>query len=236
MMFHSRAQIHERTHERDHEHDDEQEHALAPLPSSLLVVTDRHRASEPLTSVLTDAARGGARWIRVREPDLGLFEYVSLCHVLLESVSHPRVVWSVRPHAYAMLRTSYPEARLAVHLTGRDAEWTGPRESLLIGRSVHVEPDADRIPLFARYLLLAPVFDTVSKPDATPLGVTAIGECVRRNHQHVVALGGVMVDRVATCRDAGASAVAVCGGIMESDEPAVRVREYLDTWDSFTVR
>ena len=239
MVFHGQAPGHEHEQERvekrpdEHgdEHGDEQEYEPPPLPSLLFVITDRHRASEPLTSVLSEAVRGGARWLRVREPDLELFAYVSLCHALIESVSNAHVVWSVRPHAYAMLRTAYPELRLAVHLTGRDAEWTGAGESLLVGRSVHVAAGAvERVPPLASYLLLAPVFDTACKPDATPLGVAAIGDCVRRSTRHVVALGGVTVARVATCRDAGASAVAVCGGIMESDEPVVRVREYLDAW------
>jgi thiamine-phosphate pyrophosphorylase len=226
------------TREHTSAYEDEQgepsDHEPALLPSSLFVITDRHRASRPLTSVLQDAVYGGARWLRVREPDLGLFEYIALCHALIESVRNARVVWSVRPAAYAMMRSAYPELRLAVHLTGRDAEWAGPDPSLLIGRSVHgVVPSGEVMSPQAAYLLLAPVFNTDCKPDVPPLGVTAISARARQASQAIVALGGVTVNRVAACRAAGASAVAVCGGIMESADPAERVRAYLDTWASF---
>jgi len=213
------------------------DHEPVPLPSSLFVITDRHRASQPLTSVLQHAVHGGARWLRVREPDLGLFEYVALCHALIESVRNARVVWSVRSAAYALLRTAYPELRFAVHRTGRDAEWAGPDPSLLIGRSVHGEAQTgEPVSSQSGYLLLAPVFETACKPDVPPLGVTAISARARQTSQPIVALGGVTVDRVTACRAAGASAVAVCGGIMESADPAEQVRAYLDTWDSFMAR
>ncbi len=205
----------------------------SPLPSSLFIITDRHRAKEPLTTVLANAVQGGARWLRVREPDLDLFAYVSLCHALVEAVANPRVVWSVRPNAYAMLRTAHPELRLAVHLTARDASWAVDGERVHVGRSVHRDtPVGDDTHARCDYLLLAPVFDTVSKPDATPLGVIALTEYVRRSEQQVVALGGVSVARVGECRRAGAAAIGVCGGIMEADEPAERVREYLETWSA----
>jgi len=229
MVLHGHASMRERLHEYGEEHEP------VALPSSLLVITDRLRAAEPLTSVLLEATRGGARWLRVREPDLELFAYVALCHELIESVSQARVVWSVRPQAYAMLRTAHPELQLAVHLTSRDAAWAGPDRSLLLGRSVH---DASRViepaSQHADYVLFAPVFETACKPNTTPAGVPALGECVRRNTRPVVALGGVTVDRVAACRDAGASAVAVCGGIMETAEPAQRVCAYLEAWAQST--
>lgn len=221
------------------------------LPSSLLVITDRHRAAEPLTTVLADATRGGARWIRVREPDLGLFEYISLCHALIDAVASARVVWSVRPPAYALLRTAHPDLRLAVHLTARDAPFAAPESVALVGRSVHRDTLAgERVTDASDYLLLAPVFATSSKPGVSPLGTPGLrdyaqgalvpGDSVMGDSvpddpaplrvPPIVALGGITVERVAQCRDAGAMGVAVCGGVMESESPADSVRAYLEAW------
>ncbi len=194
------------------------------LPSPLMVITDRARSLLALPDALRGAAQGGARWIRVREPDLDLFAYIALCHVLLDAVSDPRVTWAVRPSAYAMLRTAYPELRLSVHCTERDALFAAAAVSTLVGRSVHAEADA--FSHAAHYLLLAPVFATASKPDAAPAGVRAIRDAARSGVA-VVALGGITSDNARECLMAGARGVATCGYVLSAEDPADRVRSLL---------
>ncbi len=219
------------------------------LPSPLLVISDRHRSVQPLPAALADAVRGGARWLRVREPDLDLFAYVALCRVLVDTVADARVTWSVRPQAYLLLRTAYPELRLGVHLTARDAPWAAPERTVLTGRSVHAgdlaehaavanddawddeqhdASDDERRHRGPDYLLFAPVFATASKPGIVPAGPDALAGMATRQAVPIVALGGITPSNVAACRTAGAAGVAVCGGVIGSEEPMVRVREYLE--------
>lgn len=237
---------------------------LHALPSPLCVITDRHRSSDVLPDVLQSAVRGGARWIRAREPDLDLLAYVALCHVLIDAVADARVTWSVRPSAYVLLRSAWPELRLGVHLTSADPPWRASDAGVPVGRSVHVHARVHKhvhignnaavqaktdarsavVPRAAPdeavdYQLLAPVFHTACKPDAVPAGTLAITRLSRAvsapgialegapAFTSVVALGGVTPEQVADCLRAGASGVAVCGGVMASDTPDVAVAAYL---------
>ncbi len=221
-------------------------HVPHVLPSPLCVITDRHRSANVLPAVLQMAVRGGARWIRVREPDLELSAYASLCHLLIRAVDDARVTWSVRPSAYLLLRSAWPELRLGVHLTSHDAPWRAGDHDILLGRSVHVDdgvhagPDERSATIVTRnaappagrdeqldYQLLAPVFRTACKPDAQPTGVAAITRFVRASDTPVIALGGVTPHNVADCLMAGASGIAVCGGVMESDTPENMAAAYL---------
>ncbi len=215
------------------------------LPSPLMVITDRARSTQALPEALVSAAKGGARWIRVREPDLDLFSYISLCHVLIDVVADPRVTWAVRPSAYAMLRTAYPELRLSVHCAERDPHFAAADVSTLVGRSVHGETFAasavrqrsstrdERAVAFSearahapQYLLLAPVFATESKPGVRPAGIGMIRE-VAQGGNTVVALGGITPANVSDCVRAGARAVAVCGDVLSAADPGERVRALL---------
>lgn len=198
------------------------------LPSELCVITDRARTARPLTDVVMEIVSAGAHWIRVREVDLDLFAYVALCRALIESADESRVMWSVRPSAYLLLQSHYPETRFGVHLTGRDAPWAASSHNVLVGRSVHVgepvPPVDDEIP---HYLLLAPVFTTDAKPGVTPAGLHAVRAVASASARPVVALGGVTPANAAACRDAGAQAVAVCGAVFTNDAPGDVVREFL---------
>lgn len=203
------------------------------LPSRLMVITDRVRTEHALPDALQHAVRGGARWIRVREPDLDLFSYIALCHVLIDTVADPRVTWSVRPSAYAIVRTAYPELRLAVHCAERDALFAATDASTIVGRSVHRETPRERSPA-AHYLLFAPVFATDSKPGVAPAGVESLRALVDASGAAVVALGGVTSATVAECALAGARAVAACSFVLHATDPAERVRALLSAWPEGT--
>ena len=60
----------------------------------------------------------------------------------------------------------------------------------------------------ADYVLVAPVFDTASKPGMTPMGLAAFAAICRRATIPVFALGGVNVENARSCLDAGARGLA----------------------------
>lgn len=98
------------------------------------------------------------------------------------------------------------------------ARFAGP-----LGYSAH-SPAQARAALAAgaTWAFLSPIWAPASKPGDTrpPLGPAALGP-------GLVALGGVTPARVATCREAGASGVAVLGGIWAAAEPGEAARRYL---------
>lgn len=101
----------------------------------------------------------------------------------------------------------------------------------LLGASRHAEDALDRDTLGdVDYVTLSPVFRPTSKAGDTRLrlGVTGLAEGAQRSGVPVVALGGIQPTDVHACFVAGASAVAVLGGINEADDPAGALGAYLD--------
>ena len=107
-----------------------------------------------------------------------------------------------------------------VHLpTGGD-----PREAramlgdgAIIGVSAHsVEEAARSASCGANYVTLSPIYESASKPGYGP----ALGACALRAASQlavpVVALGGVSLERVGACLEAGAAGVAVMGAVMSA--------------------
>jgi len=109
-------------------------------------------------------------------------------------------------------------------------------DRLLIGRSVHDAAGAERAAgQGADFVLAGHVFDSRSKPGLAPRGSALVREIARACPIPVIAIGGIMPERVSELLDAGAWGVAIISGILAADDPeaaARRYREALDAWDS----
>ena len=80
---------------------------------------------------------------------------------------------------------------------------------MILGVSCHNEEDVARAAgEGASYVLLAPVFETPSKPGTRPLGLSVLEKVCRRSPVPVYALGGVDADNAEACIRAGAAGVA----------------------------
>ena len=121
------------------------------------------------------------------------------------------------------------EAALRLGLGGlhlpASADTARARDALplaLLGQSWHGAPDAGMLNDPALdYLTLSPVFLTESKPGYGPaLGPAGIEEATSRTTKPLVALGGVDLRNITLCRNAGATGVAVMGGVMRAADPA----------------
>ncbi len=99
-----------------------------------------------------------------------------------------------------------------VHLPEQDVPVAAARRLLgdrLVGRSVHsleaaLEAESDG----ADYLVLGPVFATVTHSHLEPLGLEALREVAARVRVPVLAIGGVDAVRAAECLAAGAAGFA----------------------------
>ncbi len=82
-------------------------------------------------------------------------------------------------------------------------------DDLIWGVSCHGGEEAEKAAQAgACYVLLGPVFETPSKPGATPLGLAALADICRRFPVPVFALGGVGRENAKDCIQAGAAGVA----------------------------
>jgi thiamine-phosphate pyrophosphorylase len=196
----------------------------------LLVVTDRRQSRRPLSDVVAAALHAGCRWISVREKNLPPDEQILLARALLPLA-----------HADGAKLVMHGDAKLAldagvdgVHLpSGSDvaAARTLLGRDKILGVSIHTVTEAAALdPKHVDYALAGPAFETASKPGYGPeIGRKGLIEITRAAWVPVLAIGGVNVARVAELVAAGASGVAVMGGVMRAADPGQEVGSLIAT-------
>ena len=118
-----------------------------------------------------------------------------------------------------------------VHLTTRSLPVAAVRKSfgaeLLIGVSTHCAAEAEAARAGgADFVVFGPVFDPLSKPYGTPVGVQALSRVVSAVAPlPVIALGGVDLGKVAECGRAGVAGVAAITMFNNRDELTDVVKE-----------
>ena len=84
----------------------------------------------------------------------------------------------------------------------------------------------------AAAVTISPIFPTASHPDQEPGGLELLRETVERcPGRTVIALGGISPGRLASCRRAGASAVAMIGAAFGHGYVEQAVRSLVTEWD-----
>jgi thiamine-phosphate pyrophosphorylase len=79
----------------------------------------------------------------------------------------------------------------------------------IIGIACHSSEEVKRaLEEGADHVLVAPVFDTPSKPGMKPMGLEKLSEICRSSPVPVFALGGVSPENAPSCIDAGAKGLA----------------------------
>jgi len=196
------------------------------------LISDRDRMGPNPAHVLLGLARQGLPAFQWREKDLSpLATYDHLCQlsVLLGAVgATTRILVNDRVDTAAALRIGVhlPEEGLPTRLARAQL---GP--GLPIGRSTHSIDAALRArDEGADFVTFGPVFETPSKLRmGLPQGVETLAAVVRACEGFpVLALGGITIERVRPCLDAGAHGVAVIGAIWGAQDPATAYREFAD--------
>ena len=202
--------------------------ASLPYPRLALIAdgfTDAERADRAVAAV-----RAGVRWVHLRDHQAGTEVFEEAAHDLADRLRAEAedVVITVNT------RLEVAEAlESGIHLGWRGPSVEGARDHLgpdaLIGYSAHNEVglEGDRAPA-VNYYFFSPVYETSSKPDQPPAGISALRSfCRTAAPTPTFALGGITPERVSACREAGADGVAVLSGIMEADVPVAATRAYL---------
>ena len=174
---------------------------------------------------------GGARLLQLRASSVDAATQLGWCReiVRLAAPFGARVIVNDRCDLALMAGAA------GVHLGQHDLPVEAARRLLgpaaLIGVSTH---DAQQVDAAVRqpvsYLAIGPVYDTRTKET----GHAAVGlEAVRRTRgvggtRPVVAIGGITLATAPEVIAAGAASVALITDLLVGDDPARRVREYVD--------
>jgi thiamine-phosphate pyrophosphorylase len=203
------------------------------IPSLYAIVDARTAAARAwdVPELAAACLAGGARWLQVRGGDVSTATLVRWCD---------DIVRMARPFGAAVIVNDRPDvARIAgaagVHLGQHDLPVAAARRQLgpeaIVGLSTHTEPERDGAwsqPL--TYVAVGPVFATSTKATGyAAVGLEAVRATARRRPaRQVVAIGGITLERAPAVLDAGAAAVAVIGDLLAGDDPAARVRAYVE--------
>jgi thiamine biosynthesis protein ThiS len=172
---------------------------------ALMWVTDRRRSGAPLPE-LASRLDHTVDVIQIRERGL---DSLSL-ELLVRAVS--TVAGSETKVVINSELTLAKKLGVGVHLPEAGPSIAEARDYLgsdaLFGRSVH-SPESAAESIGADYLIAGHVYETGSKSDLVPLGLTGLAAIVAAAPAPVLAIGGVTPARVAEVMAAGAAGVAV---------------------------
>ena len=194
----------------------------------LCYITDRQALTgAPLLDVIRDAVRAGIDLIQIREKDLGTRELMGLIEPAVSAArdTPARVVVNDR------LDVALALGAAGVHLGGQSLPARVVRRlappGFLVGVSCHSLGEAlEAESAGADYAVLGPIFETLSKLGyGPPLGLGKLREVTGRVKIPVLALGGLTVDRVEACLEAGAAGIAGISIFQTAESLAERVRE-----------
>lgn len=202
-----------------------------PGALSLCYITDRHAFDpHPLLPRILDAVRAGIDLVQIREKDMPTRELVELVGAAVERArgTSTRVVVNDR------LDVALALGAAGVHLGTRSlpaqAVRTHVTKGFLVGVSCHSLDEALAAESTgADYVVLGPIFETPSKlPYGPPLGTAKLRAVTARVKLPVLALGGITVERVKLCLEAGATGIAGISIFQNCPSLEARVRELRD--------
>ncbi len=218
----------------------------------LCYITDRCQLkSVPLAVVIRETLRAGVDILQIREKDLSTRELLALVEEAVSAAREfPSVMLASRPlsgeHSSARFGTGSERARVlvndrldvalaagaaGVHLGGQSMPVSTVRQlaprPFVIGVSCHSLAEAIAAESAgADYLLLGPVFETPSKLKyGPPLGLDELRRVNAQVRVPVLALGGITVERVRPCLEAGAAGIAGIRIFQDCESIEARVRE-----------
>ena len=197
-----------------------------------MLISDRARLrGRRLEEVASLAVDGGVNVVQLREKDLSGGDLYQLA-ITLHAVLRGRALLLVNERVDVALAAGADGVHLPEQSLPAKAVRAMVDEGCIVGRSVHsLEAALHAEREGVDFVEVGAVYETASKPGATPAGlglVRAVAEAVRLP---VVAVGGISADDVAEVVAAGADGVAVIGAIMDADDPtwaAGRLRRTLD--------
>ena len=101
----------------------------------------------------------------------------------------------------------------------------------IVGYSTHTTAQIETASIEpVTYIAIGPVFGTRTKATGyEPIGLEMVSDAVRVSRGlPVVAIGGITLETASSVIEAGASSIAVIADLLAIDDPAGRVRAFLD--------
>jgi thiamine-phosphate pyrophosphorylase len=197
----------------------------------LCYITDRRQLSSvSLASVISETLRAGVDIVQIREKDLTSRELLALVEEALRAsreLGRGGARLLLNDRVDVALAGGADGVHLAAHSMPVEVVRRFAPRPFVIGVSCHSLGDAMAAESGgADYLVLGPVFETPSKLGyGPPLGLEKLRNVTSRIRIPVLALGGITVERIRPCLEAGASGIAGIRIFQDCESVQERVRE-----------
>jgi thiamine-phosphate pyrophosphorylase len=182
-----------------------------PCAFELCYITDRRAlAPRPLLPLIQEAIRAGLDLVQIREKDLATRELLELVKGAVAATQGTRTHVVVNDRLDVALAAGAAGVHLGTQsLPARVVRQQVPKD-FLVGVSCHsLEEALSAQSAGADYVVFGPIFETPSKlPYGPPLGLGKLREVAARVTIPLLALGGITVQRVRSCLEAGATGIA----------------------------
>ena len=164
-------------------------------------------------------------WIIVREKDLSAEEYRTLFSQVVriahrhekKCLAHGRIALGVMSELGADgIHLPLDALRKWRAASGWGGRRSGGEDAVqLVGASAHSASElAEAAALGADYATLSPIFATACKPGAVPLGTAALAAACQKSLIPIFALGGIGMDKLDACIEAGAAGCCMMSELM----------------------
>lgn len=190
-------------------------------------ITNRHLVEgDFLAQIERVAAMEMVDWLIVREKDLGAEEYRMLFAKVAriahkggkKCLAHGQIALGVMSELGADgLHLPLDALREWQAASGQGGRRSGGGEDAvqLVGASAHSASElAEAAALGADYATLSPIFATACKPGAVPLGTAALAAACQKSPIPIFALGGIGMDKLDACIEAGAAGCCMMSELM----------------------
>ncbi|MHB0914134.1 MAG: thiamine phosphate synthase [Thermoleophilia bacterium] len=165
------------------------------------------------------AVEGGADAIQMRVKRRPMGEALKVAMAIHQVTSEAGIPLIINDHVGIAMATRAE----GLHVGRDDIALTAARrmlgDSIMIGESISKHDQAIKAEkLGADYVGVGPVFSSISKPNKEELGVARITKTKAVVKIPVIAIGGITVDNLAQCIDAGADGIAVITAVTLADD------------------
>lgn len=196
----------------------------------LCFVTDAG-AERGVVAQAVAAARGGARWVQLRDKTLPDREFVELAMTLTPLLAAEGAALVVNDRVDIAIAIRAP----ALHVGQGDGDPAEIRRRIgpqtVLGLSIATMEQIATAPAGVDYFGVGPIYATASKPDhAAPIGVAGFAEIAARTALPCLAIGGLGARDAAAIKAAGGAGLAVVSAISRAEDMTGAARELLNAW------
>ena len=199
-----------------------------PRPFRLCYITDRKSLKpDEWPHRILAAVLAGVDMIQIREKDLSTRDLLALTERAVEAATGTPTRIVVNDRLDVALALGAAGVHLGTQSIPAEAARRIVPKDFLIGVSCHSLEEAEAAQAAgADYIVFGPVFETASKIQyGPPVGLAKLREATSTVFIPVLALGGITVERVKPCLDAGAAGIAGISIFQSCSSIEERVRE-----------